>query len=114
MPAKKPHGHSRSSIVRIRFTPDEFEAVASAASSRGVTLSALVRHLTLGSELPKQPPPKVDQETYRELGHIGNNLNQIAKRLNSPHGPSPGEAEIRESIVELQATLKKIRLGVLQ
>lgn len=114
MPAKKSDAHRRSSIVRIRLTPNELEALSAAASSRGMALSALIRHLATGSELPRPPAPKIDQDAYRELGQIGTNINQIAKRLNTPHGIWPTTAEIHAALSSLQEAIKRIRLRVLQ
>jgi hypothetical protein len=70
--------------------------------------------MVLGAVLPKVPAPKVDQDTYLALSRIGNNLNQIARRINSPHEVIPGSNEIQTSLAELEEALKRVRLGVLK
>lgn len=114
MPAKKPNDQIRSTVVRVRLTPGELDALSSSADAHGVSISLLVRHLALGAVIPKTPPAKVDQDTYLALGKIGNNLNQIARRMNSLNELVPEADEIKGSLATLERTLKLIRLEVLR
>ena len=47
----------------------------------GLNEATLIRNLILGFE-PKEKPDERFYEAIKELRHIGNNLNQIAKKAN--------------------------------
>ena len=77
---------ARLRMARIRASDEELEHWRALAGASGVTLSDLVR-LALGRVRPWSPG---DREAARErtaqIARIGNNLNQIARRVNgSPH-----------------------------
>ncbi|MCC2691541.1 plasmid mobilization relaxosome protein MobC [Nodularia sp. LEGE 04288] len=52
------------------------------ARENGLTISELFRSKTLKNKLPRRVT-RVAGQTYWELGKIGNNLNQIAKAINT-------------------------------
>ncbi len=71
----------RSKSIKVRLTQHEHDELM----LRGKTkpqLAAWMRELALG-EKPKKAVPKVDPELICHLGLIGNNLNQIARKLNT-------------------------------
>jgi hypothetical protein len=72
----------------VRWTDEEFNAVAAKADKAGLAIAAFMRATTLGDPGPRaQRRPPADHKALRqilgELGRIGNNLNQIARALNS-------------------------------
>lgn len=79
-------------LISFRVKPDELAALKAAASSRDLSVSAFVRRSAFKSaDMPactyeaKQPKSQL-RDTARilgELGRVGNNVNQIAKALNS-------------------------------
>jgi len=73
----------RSAVVPIRLTTDERDSLQITAQSRGLSLSAFVRTIVLGLKLPTATPPEINRRTYLELARIGNNLNQLARAVNS-------------------------------
>jgi hypothetical protein len=78
----------RSELVQIRYTPEEHAQLDAAATAAELTLSAYIRHLTVGAPPPiKSRPPslsiKLAAKHLAELGKCGSNLNQIARRLNA-------------------------------
>ena len=82
-----PKPHKSRAVVRrhvfnVRFSDLELEIVRFKARSTGLTMTELVRRNSLLRPLP-QRLSKVGLDTYRELGRIGNNLNQLTKVANT-------------------------------
>lgn len=78
----------RRSILPIRLAADERAALDAAAEKAGLTTSSYARQAMLGAPAPRQVrrPPVERRELARllgELGHIGGNLNQLAKSANT-------------------------------
>lgn len=88
---------SRSKVVTVRLTPDEHAAISAAASQADVSVSSFLRLAvtTRADEMrPSRPltPEQSDvmtgvldllSNTNLQLKRIGNNLNQIARAVNS-------------------------------
>ena len=74
----------RKRNVHIQFWLDkkEAEAFQKKVKKSGLSREAYLRHLVNGLE-PQDAPPPDYYAMMRELHGIGNNLNQIAKRVNS-------------------------------
>lgn len=72
----------RSHRIDIRLTLPEYEKAQLMADENNLTMSELFRAKTLKNRLPRRVT-KVAGQTYWELGKIGNNLNQIAKAINT-------------------------------
>lgn len=81
----------RSAHLTIRLSPEERAAIDEAADRAGLTPGSYARQVVLGAPQPRQVrrPPIERRELARllgELGHVGSNLNQIAKAANSGDG----------------------------
>lgn len=77
----------RGDTVTVRLTKDERAALDALASRSGLAAGAFMRAATFGDAGPRaQRRPPADHQALRRLlgecGRIGNNLNQIARRLN--------------------------------
>ena len=103
----------RSHQSLVRWTDEEFNDIAGRADKAGLAVAAFMRAAVLGSPGPRaQRRPPADHKALRQiLGHIGsigNNINQIARALNSgdkaklPELPAALRAylEIRNAIFE--------------
>jgi hypothetical protein len=80
----------------VRWTEEEFNAIAAKADKAGLAVAAFMRAAALGDAGPRaQRRPPADKQVLREglgqLGRVGNNLNQIARALNIGKFPSPPE-----------------------
>ena len=92
-----PEPENKTKIVTFRFRPSQLEQIDAQAKAVNLTRSAYVtRKLTGQSVLPARVPA-VNWQLYGELANIalslpaiGNNINQIAKALNTAQ--SKGEA----------------------
>lgn len=81
----------RSQHLTIRFSPEERAAIDQAAERSGLTAGSYARQVLLGAPVPRQVrrPPIERRELARllgELGHVGGNLNQIARDMNFGNG----------------------------
>jgi hypothetical protein len=79
---------ARSTHLTIRLTPEERAAIDAAAQRAGLTCGSYARQTVLGAPAPRQVrrPPVERKELARllgELGHVGGNLNQLARSNNS-------------------------------
>jgi hypothetical protein len=89
----------------VRFTEQEFAEVIAKAENAGSPAAAFLRASALGDPGPRaQRRPPVDQKALLQLlghcGRIGNNVNQIAKHLNT--GGRPCIPELREALTAYQ------------
>lgn len=78
---------SRKRYIQICVTDDELTAIKERAGN--VSTSTFLRQLALDQPIAQPPNPsreiihKCDPELIRQVNYIGNNINQIAKQLNS-------------------------------
>lgn len=103
----------RTKQCLVRFTEEEYAAIEGKADKAGIASAAFLRAAALGDPGPRaQRRPPADHQALRrilgELGRVGNNLNQIAHRLNAgerAHMPDLAQAlaaylEIRNAIFD--------------
>ncbi|MFJ1169315.1 plasmid mobilization protein [Klebsiella pneumoniae] len=70
--------------IQFRVNKEEFEYLKSLVEASGLERGHYIRREILKSEpLIKRKMPEVNQKTYIQLSSLGNNLNQVAKKLNS-------------------------------
>lgn len=91
----------RTEIIPVRVTDEERAAIAAKADAAGLTLAAYLRAAALGSPGPRArrrlPVSHVAlRQLLGELGRVGNNVNQIARALNS--GEAADVVELREAL----------------
>jgi len=86
-PRKKSQKRQRSKQLKTPLTPDEYQKIAAKADAAGMTRAAYSRTVMLGTPGPRsRRRMPADAEALREilgqLGRVGNNINQIAYRIN--------------------------------
>jgi hypothetical protein len=104
---------ARTAHLTIRFTPEERGAIDEKANRAGLTSGSYARQELLGAPPPRQVrrPPVERRELARllgELGHIGSNLNQIARIANAGDGVNAvdlaealgGLGDVRDAILK--------------
>ena len=84
----------RNSVINIRVTIAEKEAIAAKAKIQGQTVTDFLRQRALDYRLRISP---FEKERVRQLAMIGNNLNQIARWVNA----HKSRAEALEVLVAL-------------
>jgi len=105
----------RSNIFKLRLTQAEREKweVLAEEVGLGSNLSKFVRHCVEKRSLPA-PIPKINEETYWELGKIGTNLNQITRAINrAVKEGSPISADPRPEILKLTKKIEEVRLELI-
>jgi hypothetical protein len=105
----------RSKHLTIRLSPDERGSIDQAADRSGLTPGSYARQVLLGAPAPRQVrrPPIERRELARllgELGHVGSNLNQIARLGNV--GEDIDVAELATVLADL-ATVREAILKAL-
>lgn len=98
----KEQAERRTALLQLRLTPTEHRRLSKRAEGQG--LSEYSRAVLLGSRV-KEPPATTstvqpDPAILNHLVRIGNNLNQIARRLNADH-PSGGQRVVHTELSSL-------------
>jgi len=93
----------------VRWTDEEFNAIAAKADRAGLAVAAFMRAAALGDPGPRaQRRPPADHVALRQLlghvGRIGNNINQIARALNIAE--KGGFTELPEALRACPAALR--------
>jgi len=94
--------------VEIHLTEEEHRHLKKQVSYTGLSTESFIRSLIMGLTLYPRPPDEY-AEIRRQLAAIGNNINQIAKRLNeSGRAYDTDLAEILEKQKQLWGLANKI------
>ena len=101
-PKKDPSAVLRH-VVHIRLTVEELARItAEYNAAQAPSRSQYLRALCLGRHLRT----RTDQDTIRALSRIGNNLNQIARHLNS--GTLDSTTDLHSELAALKAEVLRI------
>lgn len=74
--------HRRNHEIKVRFNDAEFEELNKKVSQTKMSREKFIRHCIKKTEI--KMPPSIDfYKWINECNAIGNNLNQIARKLNS-------------------------------
>ena len=79
---KKSPALVRNNLLPVRLSDVELEMFRSRSAEQGISISELMRQNGLMRPIPKRLS-KITAQTYRELGRIGININQMAKAVNT-------------------------------
>jgi len=101
----------RTAHLTIRLSPEERDAIDVSAGLAGLTAGSYARQLILAAPPPRpvRRPPLERRELVRllgEIGHIGSNINQLAKDRNTGILVYDGEtARAAQAILEMRDAL---------
>ena len=99
--------------VRFRVTPEELFKIDEAAYSTNLTRSAYLRKIVTEKEIVVYDFTNLDQLTA-EVGKIGVNMNQIARKLNQGGQLNRENAAfIKLSVEMIQESLRKLYQDIL-
>lgn len=93
---------NRTEVIRARLSVDEKKRIMDFAKAEGVSLSTYMRRSLLREKMVS----KTDIQTVFELKKIGNNLNQLAKHVNT----LPIESNIIESIEFIKKYIDELKI----
>lgn len=102
---------AKSRIVPVRFSPEDYATVESAASSRGISVSELIRQGALSVEASGGGLTEEDRDLFmalrEEVRMAGSGINQIAVKLNA--GSNTGTEVSQIERLELDRELRGLR-----
>ncbi len=112
-------GVPRKITLHVRFAVDENEQLKNKAYQARVSVTEFIRRAALRKQVVEPlPPPQLNWKLYEQLGAIGNNLNQIARGVNSALKAglpvNVDEKFLDDSAVQLLAVTKEIQLQLLE
>lgn len=99
----------RTKPVTVRFTTFEHQQLMEACQASGRSASDLIRETAAGIQIHARPLA-INAELLKELAAWGNNLNQIAYKLNA--GNTPSTLEISEAIDDCHQALEMLHLRI--
>ncbi len=67
--------------LNVRMTVKEYLIVAENAETLGITIPDFIRMKTTGRALPRKRIAPEDRKLFIALGRIGNNINQLTKKV---------------------------------
>lgn len=80
---------SKYKQIKINLSPEDHARFSDAAAAENISMAELIRQ-KIGAKIEDAPAPKItrpvkkaDPKLMYEMNRIGNNLNQIARHLNS-------------------------------
>lgn len=78
--------------ISVRLTEREHKYLQRQAENAGLKMEPFIRKLIMGADIQPRPPDNVVQ-LIREINFIGNNINQIAKKVNTENNVSQSQLE---------------------
>lgn len=101
----------RGSGSCVRFTDEEYKQVTEDSQATGHSIPTLLKSAYFSGRRARVLMSKEDQvQWYRELRHWGNNLNQLAKKVNS--GLMDGWCEDFQVVRNVLMRLESLVVGV--
>ena len=84
--------NTRTNAVIVRLTDKEKKQLQRQAENAGLKMEPFIRKLIMVADIQPRPPDNVVQ-LIREINFIGNNINQIAKKVNTENNVSQSQLE---------------------
>lgn len=78
--------------MSVRLTEREYKHLKRQAANAGLKMEPFIRKLIMGENITPRPPSNI-VNLIREVNYIGNNINQIAKKVNSENSVSQSQLE---------------------
>jgi mobilization protein NikA len=94
--------------LTIRATRDEHEGLMNRAQESRLSLSRYLIECGLNTEAPTWEAEQRHERTIVQIARAGNNLNQIAKRLNSQRGVID-YSKLEQTVKAIMMALKEIQ-----
>ena len=82
----------RTSAIVVRLSEAEHTHLKRQAANAGLKIEPFIRKLIMGADIQPRPPDNIAQ-LLREVNYIGNNINQIAKKVNIESRVSQAQLE---------------------
>lgn len=103
----------RDKMITLWVTQDEHRQLL--ARCAGKPLAAWMRQTCLGEKPARAGRlPSLDPALLRQLAGMGNNLNQIARRVNAGNGSGLDRVQMVSVLMAIDAGLAQLRAAVLE
>lgn len=103
----------RTNIIKIRMTDSEYKLAKIRANEAGYPLATFARYATLMDKLTDKTSQLAHHQFISQLAWIGNNINQIAKGINTANANQQYQAldlyKIGEQLENLVNELSHLR-----
>jgi len=95
---------TKPKLLTMKVSTDEKQRWSEIATANGISLAELIRRRLDGDTTKPKPKSKsVDKDLLFQIAAIGNNLNQIARRLNG------GESfEVLVALQKIESNLQRV------
>ena len=97
----------RTSAILVRLSETEHTHLKRQAANAGLKMEPFIRKLIMGADIQPRPPNNIAQ-LIREINYIGNNINQIAKKVNIESRVS--QAQLEEILHLLGEIYREVKL----
>nr|WP_298994876.1 plasmid mobilization relaxosome protein MobC [uncultured Allomuricauda sp.] len=95
--------------LNVRVTVKEYLIVAKNADTLGITIPDFIRMKVTGRVLPRKRIAPEDRKFFIELGRIGNNINQLTKKVHLGMNNSP---ILIEHLSVIRSTLDTLKSNI--
>src|SRR6056297_3096255 len=99
----------RAIRVNVRMTVSEYLTVSENASTLGVSIPDFIRLNTTGRVLPRKRISPEDRKLFVEMCRIGNNINQLTKKVHLGMNNSP---QLNSLLLELKSNLDVLKSNI--
>lgn len=96
----------RKQAILIRLTDNEKNYLQRQADNAGLKMEPFIRKLIMGIEILPRPPDNIAQ-LIREINAVGNNINQIARKVNTEN--SVNQAQLEEILHLLGEIYREVK-----
>ena len=93
-------------VVPVRLSEGQYERLKRICDRTGLTASEVVRSALEGVHLKERPHSDIGK-LYTEINHIGNNINQIARKINAGLGT---KSDVQEVLFLLRKVYEKMEV----
>jgi len=93
------------------MTVNQYLTLCDNASCLGISIPDYIRRKSTGKVLPRKKLAPEDRTLYVALGRIGNNINQLTKKVNSGnHYPK----QVQQELAQLKNVLDDLTLKLIR
>ena len=97
----------RTQAVIVRLTDKEKQHLERQAQNAGLKMEPFIRKLIMGADIRPRPPDNV-AELIRAVNAVGNNINQIARKVNTYDDVCQSDlAEIKNLLADIYRIIKE-------
>ena len=93
--------------ICLRLNQAEAERLYQDSRRCGLSKTAYLRQLIMGAEIKARPSEEI-KKLRTEIHHIGNNVNQIARKINAGFGSKEDAAQIKYLLGEIYRLMYEI------